>query len=223
MAHGMDQCKVSMTIPFDPMEPWSGSIISSEPNTDIELMAHIALTSLCEDHLTATVALPIVLLPIQNQDNPIWQQHLEVVSNLKEAHFHIGMTSLPKYAQYLFNFQHNTARTGIQQCTHLTAYKESAAATTCEIEGMRHENAILHSGACPPSEQECELQEVYRCLSNAEHGWNHTHMLLEIAHVEVDIRAHIIVHLEHHVEAQDAMLEERAEKIANLEQQLLEL
>jgi hypothetical protein len=54
-------------IPFDPMEPWSGSIISSKPDTNVEMMAHIALNSLCEDRLAATVALPIVLLPIQNQ------------------------------------------------------------------------------------------------------------------------------------------------------------
>jgi hypothetical protein len=53
-------------IPFDPMEPWSGSVIGSELGTNIELMAHIALTSLCEDRLAATAALPIALLPIQN-------------------------------------------------------------------------------------------------------------------------------------------------------------
>jgi hypothetical protein len=39
----------------------------------------------------------------------------------------------------------------------------------------------------------------------------------------VDIRTHEIIHLKHHVEAQDAELEERAEMITNLEQQLLEL
>jgi hypothetical protein len=119
--------------------------------------------------------------------------------------------------QYLFNLQHNTARTGMQQRTRLTAYKESATAATHEIERLRHENAILRSGARPPSEQDHELQEVYHCLSNAEHGWNHTRMLLDIACEEVDIRTHEIVHLEHHVEAQDAKLEERAEMIANLE------
>jgi hypothetical protein len=53
-----------VTIPFGPMEPWSGSIIGSEPDTGVELMAHIALTSLCDYHLTATAALPIMLLPI---------------------------------------------------------------------------------------------------------------------------------------------------------------
>jgi hypothetical protein len=94
----MDQCEVSMMIPFNPMEPWSGSIIGSEPNTGIELMAHIALTSLCEDHLVATAALPIVLLPIQNQKNPVWQQRLEAVSNPKGPHFHARMTLFGRYA-----------------------------------------------------------------------------------------------------------------------------
>jgi hypothetical protein len=154
MAHNMDQCEVSVTIPFDPTEPWSGSVIGSEPDTGIELMAHIALTSLCEDHHAATVALPIALLPIQDQENPVWKKHLEAVSNLKEPHFHTGMTSLARYTQYLFNLQHNTTRTSMQQHTRLTAYKESATAATCEIERLRHENAVLRRGACPRSEQD---------------------------------------------------------------------
>jgi hypothetical protein len=66
---------------------------------------------------------------------------------------------------------------------------------------VRLENAILRIGACPPSEQDRELQEVYYRLSNAEHGWNHTRMLLDIAREEVDIRTHEIIHLEHHMEA----------------------
>jgi hypothetical protein len=98
----MDQCEVSMMIPFDPMKPWSGSVISSEPDIGVELMAHIALTSLCEDHHAATTALPIALLPIQNQENLVWQQRLEAVSHLKGPHFHAGMISLARYAQYLF-------------------------------------------------------------------------------------------------------------------------
>jgi hypothetical protein len=80
-------------------------------------------------------------------------------------------------------------------------YKESVSAATRAIERLRHENAILRSGARPPSEQDCELHEVYRRLSNTEHGWNHTRMLLNIAREEVDIHTHRIIHLEHHVEA----------------------
>jgi hypothetical protein len=66
MAHGLDRCEVSVMIPFDPTEPWSGSVIGSEPDTGVVMMAHIALTSLCEDHLAASATLPIVLLLIRN-------------------------------------------------------------------------------------------------------------------------------------------------------------
>jgi hypothetical protein len=48
-------------------------------------------------------------------------------------------------------------------------------------------------------------------------------MLLDITRDEVETRTHGIVHLEHYVEAQDVELEERAEMIADLDQQLLEL
>jgi hypothetical protein len=95
MAHGMNRCEVSVMIPFDPTEPWLGSVMGSEPDTGVELMAHIALTSLCEDHLATTAELPIALLPIQNQENPVWQQCLEVMSDLKGPHFHAGMTCWP--------------------------------------------------------------------------------------------------------------------------------
>jgi chromosome segregation ATPase len=60
-----------VTIPFDPTEPWSGYIIGSEPDTGVELMAHIALTSLYEDHVATIAALPIALLLIQGQENPV--------------------------------------------------------------------------------------------------------------------------------------------------------
>jgi hypothetical protein len=47
-------------------------------------------------------------------------------------------------------------------------------------------------------------------------------MLLDITREEVETHTYGIIHLEHHVEVQDAKLEEREKTIANLEQQLLE-
>jgi hypothetical protein len=44
MAHGMEVCEASMMITIDPLEPWSGSVIASEPNTSVEMLAHAALT-----------------------------------------------------------------------------------------------------------------------------------------------------------------------------------
>jgi hypothetical protein len=143
------------------------------------------------------------------------------MSDLKGPHFHARMTLLARYVQYLFNLQHNAARTGMQQRMRLMTYEDSATATTRELERLRYDNAILRSGTRPPSRQDHELQDVYHRLSGAEHGWNYTHMLLDITREEVDIHTHGIVHLEHHMETQDTKLEERAEMIADLE--LLEL
>jgi hypothetical protein len=97
------------------------------------------------------------------------------------------------------------------------AYEESATTAAREIERLRYENAILHNSARPPSEQNRELQEVYRHLSDAKHGWNYTHMLLDITREEVETCTHGIVHLDHHVEVQDAELEERTKMITDLE------
>jgi hypothetical protein len=48
-------------------------------------------------------------------------------------------------------------------------------------------------------------------------------MLLDITREEVEICTHGIVHLEHQVETQDTMIEQRMGMIADLEKQLLEL
>jgi hypothetical protein len=103
LAHGLDVYEVNVMIPFIPIEPWSRSFVSSEPDTAIKIMSHIALTSLCESRLAAIAALPIALLLIQNQENPVWQQHLEAMSVLKGPHFSVEMVAMAKYTQYLFN------------------------------------------------------------------------------------------------------------------------
>jgi hypothetical protein len=62
----------------------------------------------------------------------------------------------------------------MQQRMRLTTYEEHTTATSRELERLRHENAVLHNGAHPPSKQDHELQITYRLLSEAEHGWNYT-------------------------------------------------
>jgi hypothetical protein len=44
MVHGVEVCEDGVMVPIDPLEPWSGSVITSEPNTAVEMMAYAALT-----------------------------------------------------------------------------------------------------------------------------------------------------------------------------------
>jgi hypothetical protein len=103
MVDGLDICETSMMIPLNQLDLWTGTVIDSEPDTTIEQTAHIALTSLCESHLAASAVMPIVLFLIQTQENPVWKQCLEVMSDLEGPHFNAGMAALAKYTQYLFN------------------------------------------------------------------------------------------------------------------------
>jgi hypothetical protein len=100
MAHGQDRCEVSVAIPLNLTEPWMATVIGVELDETIKQTAQVALTSLCESHLADTAAMPIVLFPIHNQEDPMWKQCLEAVSNPEGPHFH---TSMAEYAQHMFN------------------------------------------------------------------------------------------------------------------------
>jgi hypothetical protein len=138
----------------------------------------------------------IALFLIWNQENPVWKQHLEAVSNLEGPHFSAGMVVMAKYSRYLFNLQHNTVRMVMQQHMRFTAYNEHNTTISHELEQLKQENALLHSGTLPPSDQDQELKVAYRCLSEAKHGWNCTRQQLDTSHAEVDERTHAIIHLE---------------------------
>jgi chromosome segregation ATPase len=130
---------------------------------------------------------------------------------------------LSKYARYLFNLQYSTGQVVTQQCPRLDSYAGEVTFMSHVTERLEHENAILHRGTHESTEKDLEMQTAYHHLSEAEHGWHFTHQQLDLAHEEVDTRTHAIVHLENAIETQDTELEERAEIIADLEQQLLEL
>jgi hypothetical protein len=200
MAHGQDKCEVNVVIPLNPLEPWMATIIRGELDETVEQTAQVTLTSLCETRLADTATMPITLFPICNQEDPVWKQRLEAVSNPEGPHFHTGMTALAGYAQHLFNLQASTGRTVMWQHLHSSSLEQ-------HVKELRCANAILHSGAPPPSDQDRELLVVYRRLSEAEHGWHYFRQQLDAAHEMLDERTNAIIHLEHHVEQHDLDLE----------------
>jgi hypothetical protein len=213
MAHSQDKCEVNVVIPLNLTEWWMATVIGIELDETVEQTAQVALTSMCETRLADTTAMPIALFPIRNQDDHVWRQRLDVVSNPEWPHFHASMAALGRYAQHMFNLQASTGRTVMRQHLHLSSLEQ-------HIEELRRANAILRSGTPPPSDQDCELQIAYRRLSEAEHGWHYFRQQLDAAHEVLDERTHAIIHLEHHIEQQDLELEERVVTIADLEQQL---
>jgi hypothetical protein len=110
--------------------------------------------------------MPIALFSIRNQEDHVWKQCLEVVSNPEGPHFHAGMAALAGYAQDMFNLQASTGRTVMRQHLHSSPLEQ-------HVDELRRANTILRSGMPPPSDQDCELQVTYHRLSEAEHGWHY--------------------------------------------------
>jgi hypothetical protein len=191
--HSQDRCEVSVMITLTPMESWGAIIAGIELDETVEQAAHIALTAQCESRLNDTVAMLIALFPIHKQEDPMWKQRLQAVTDPEGHHFHTDMVAMTVYTQYMFNLLQNTIKTVVHQHLWLTLLEQ-------HVEGLRHENAILHSGMLPPSNQDYELQVVYRCLSEAEHGWHYARQQLDAARAMVDECTHTIIHLEHHIE-----------------------
>jgi hypothetical protein len=73
MAHSMDQCEVSVTIPLNPAESWMATIIGIELDGTVEQMAQVSLTSLCGSPLADTAAMPITLFLVHYREDPVWQ------------------------------------------------------------------------------------------------------------------------------------------------------
>jgi hypothetical protein len=119
------------------------TVIRVKLDETVEQTAQVALTSLCESRLADTAVMPIALFPIHNQEDHVWKQRLEVVSNPEGPHFHAGMAALVGYAQHMFNLQASTARTVIQQCLHSSSLEQ-------HVEELRHANTILRSSTPPP-------------------------------------------------------------------------
>jgi hypothetical protein len=96
--------------------------------------------------------MPIVLFPVHYQRDPVWQQRLEAISDLKGPHFHAGLAAMAEYAQYLFDLQHTTARTVVQQCLGMAAYEERNITISHKLAQLKCENDLLRGGTIPPSD-----------------------------------------------------------------------
>jgi hypothetical protein len=76
----------------------------------------------------------------------VWQQCFEAVSNPKGPHYHACMTAMGKYAQGLFNLQHSTDMTVVQQRLCMTACEERHTATSWQLAQLKCENDRLCGG-----------------------------------------------------------------------------
>jgi hypothetical protein len=80
-------CEVHVDIPAHPsdlgMTAWFTTAIGDDLDDTLERADHQALTEFYERHLPGLAGTAIALLPVQNEGNMVWSEHLAAMGDLE--------------------------------------------------------------------------------------------------------------------------------------------
>jgi hypothetical protein len=109
----------------------------------MEKVAHMALTTLCSQNMPATTGMPISLYSIQDRSDPEWKAPMDEASNVILEHHHSSWAYMARYAQHLYQLQHNTQRIIARQWCCLGSYAKEVKSLNQEINRMAHEHSVV--------------------------------------------------------------------------------
>jgi hypothetical protein len=102
---GRGCCEVHVDIlahPSDPgMTAWFTRATSDDLDDTLESAAYQALTEFCGRHLSSLASTTIALLPVQNEGNTVWSEHLTNVGDREHSIYHAWWAFTARYAQHM--------------------------------------------------------------------------------------------------------------------------
>jgi hypothetical protein len=111
---GLGCCKVHVDIPAHPTDPtmmtWFTTARGDDLDDTLERAAHQALMEFCERHLPVLGDTAIALIPIRNEGNAVWSEHVATIGDPEFLTHHAGWALTTRYAQHVsFLLQEVTA------------------------------------------------------------------------------------------------------------------
>jgi hypothetical protein len=99
---GLGRCKVHVDNPAHPTDPtmtaWFTTAQGDDFDDTLERTAHQALTEFYEHHLPVLGDTAITLLPIQNEGNVVWSEHVTAIDDPELPTHHAGWALTIRYA-----------------------------------------------------------------------------------------------------------------------------
>jgi hypothetical protein len=80
------------------MMAWFTTSRGNDLDDTLERAAHQALTEFCEHDLSVLDGTAIALLPIQNEANAAWSEHMAAVGDLELLTHHVGWALMARYS-----------------------------------------------------------------------------------------------------------------------------
>jgi hypothetical protein len=94
------------------MMAWFTTARGDDHDDTLERTAHQALMEFFECHLPVLDDTTIALLPIQNEGNTVWSEHVAAVGDPELPTYHTGWALTVRYAQHVSSLLQDVTVTG---------------------------------------------------------------------------------------------------------------
>jgi hypothetical protein len=102
---GLGRCKVHVDILAHPTSPtmtaWFNTAWGDDLDDTLERAAHQALMEFCEGHLPVLGDTAMALLPVQNEGNVVWSEHVATIGDPELPTHHAGWALTARYSQHM--------------------------------------------------------------------------------------------------------------------------
>jgi hypothetical protein len=144
---GLGRCKVHVDISAHPTDPtmmaWFTTTWGDDLDDTLERAAQQALTEFCGRHLPVLGDTAIPLLPIRNEGNAVWSEHVATIGDPELPTHHAGWALMACYAQHVSSLLKEVTVTGTHLCLRLEECAGQVKAMNHAVKDIRKGNQEL--------------------------------------------------------------------------------
>jgi hypothetical protein len=125
------------------MRAWFTTARGDDLDDTLGRAAHQALMEFCEHHLSVLSDAAIALLPVRNEGNAVWSEHVATIGDPKLPTHHAGWALTAHYAQHVSFLLQEVTTTGAHLRLRLEECADQVKAKNRIIKGIQKGNREL--------------------------------------------------------------------------------
>jgi hypothetical protein len=193
------------------MTAWFTTAQGDDFDDTLERAAHQALTKFCERHLPVLSDTAIALLPVWNEGNAVWSEHVSAVGDPELPAHHAGWVLTARYVQRVSSLLQEVTAMGAHLCLLLEEYADQVKAQNRVVGDIQKGNReLLQKNTCLETrirELNDELMRTYRSCDFKADDLDDTRTRLQHAQDELIATQSYVHHLETEMYEIDEQLE----------------
>jgi peptidoglycan hydrolase CwlO-like protein len=209
------------------MTAWFTTARGDDLDNTLERAVHQALTEFCERHLPVIGDTAIALLPIRNEGNTVWSEHVAAIGDLKLLTHHAGWTLTARYAQHMSSVLQEVTATGAHLHLRLEECAGQVKAKNRAVKDIQKSNReLLQKNARLETrirELNNELMRTYCNRDFKTDDLDDTRTWLQHSQDELTAAQRYVYHLKTELHERDEQLEVSQTQAVNLQHEVKHL